>query len=563
MEVDALFRRTTCFDEFPSAVCVCDRTGLIKYYNKMAVELWGRTPALDSRNDLFCGSDKMYTLEGTLIPRQCVPLVSALKEGKNLKDTKAIFERPDGSRIVIQINISPIKNERGEIIGAINIFQDVTDQHNLEKILTKNNQELKWNIEELEQMAYSASHDLREPLRVASAYIQLLARRYQGKVDKQADGYINTAVKSCERAHQLVNDLLAYNRVRGKRLSFQIVDLNEALEAALTNLRLGIYETNATVTFDPLPTVFGDKIKMTLIFQNLISNAIKFCETTPEVHVFAKEGLHDITVGVRDNGIGIEGEYHDKVFEVFQRLHTKTEYPGSGVGLAICKKIISQHDGHIWLESRYGQGTTFYFSLPQRDSALSPSLPNVMEKIPAEFLTSSSTHHMVQFYKDESKFEGSAVQFAATGLEKGETVILMLTPEHWKVFQTALARKAFNVNDCIEEEKIILVDAHRLLSDLLQDGEERVPAHFAAVAETMLLHSLKKNPKVRVLGELVDVLCDQGMMRTVIKVEKVWDTLVKKYNFPLFCLYAASHLKNNSDPALVVDICENHSHFLP
>ncbi len=218
---------------------------------------------------------------------------------------------------------------------------------------------------ELEQFAYIASHDLQEPLRMISSYVQLLEKRYRGKLDQDADDFISYASDGALRMQRLINDLLAYSRVGTRGKSFDEVNLEAALAQALENLHLVIKEKNAIVTHGPLPVAYGDNGQLTQVFQNLIDNAIKFArEHPPRVHISAKVEGSECFCSVKDNGIGIASEFLNKLFLLFQRLHTRKEYPGTGIGLAICKRIIERHGGKIWVESHPNEGSTFYFTIP-------------------------------------------------------------------------------------------------------------------------------------------------------------------------------------------------------
>src|SRR3989454_283348 len=244
--------------------------------------------------------------------------------------------------------------------------------------LAKKVEELSRSNRELEQFAYVASHDLQEPLRMIASYTQLLARRYRHQLDKDANEFISYAVEGATRMQVLINDLLAYSRVGTRGKPFSPTDCNEVLARALDNLKFAIQDAKATVTASKLPTVVGDGTQLTQLFQNLVSNAVKFRGTAqPDVHVDAQ--LKPAAVGVaqadtpqlewvfsvRDNGIGIEPQYFERIFVIFQRLHTREQYPGTGIGLAICKKITERHGGRIWVESIPGQGATFLFTVPQ------------------------------------------------------------------------------------------------------------------------------------------------------------------------------------------------------
>jgi light-regulated signal transduction histidine kinase (bacteriophytochrome) len=235
--------------------------------------------------------------------------------------------------------------------------------------MTRKAQELARSNAELEQFAYVASHDLQEPLRMVSSYTQLIVRRYGERLDSDGKEFMDFIVDGAARMKQLIEDLLAYSRVgtRGKEL--KATDCEVVLQKALTNLRATVEASSALVTHDPLPTIEADATQLVQLFQNLIGNAIKFRGTNaPCVHVSAKEQDDAWLFGVEDNGIGIDPQYSERIFMVFQRLHNKAEYPGTGIGLAICKKVIDRHGGRIWVESKSDSGSNFYFTLPKTGS---------------------------------------------------------------------------------------------------------------------------------------------------------------------------------------------------
>ena len=229
-------------------------------------------------------------------------------------------------------------------------------------------QELARSNAELQQFAYIASHDLQEPLRMVTSYLQLIERRYKGKLDPDADDFIGFAVDGAIRMKTLITDLLAYSRVGTHGKSFEQTDSTLALLAAIANLKVAIEESNAVITYDPLPVVMGDPGQLIQLFQNLIGNAIKFRgEAPPIVHISAQaidQPQLEWRFSIQDNGIGIEPQYAERIFVIFQRLHNRSEFAGTGIGLAICKKILERHDGKIWIESQPEAGTTFYFTLP-------------------------------------------------------------------------------------------------------------------------------------------------------------------------------------------------------
>jgi signal transduction histidine kinase len=242
-----------------------------------------------------------------------------------------------------------------------------------QKTLEESISELARSNADLQQFAYVASHDLQEPLRMVASYTQLLARRYKDKLDSDADEFIGYAVDGASRMQRLINDLLAYSRVTSQGKVFERVDCNGLLEEVLSNLRVAVEESRAVVTHDPLPTVMADGGQLGQLFQNLIGNAIKFQgEEPPRVHVSAERRPNEWLFSVRDNGIGVDPQYAERIFVIFQRLHNREEYPGTGIGLAICKKIVERHGGRIWVASQTGQGATFYFTLPIVDQGLPP-----------------------------------------------------------------------------------------------------------------------------------------------------------------------------------------------
>ena len=245
------------------------------------------------------------------------------------------------------------------------IHQEVKQRRRMEKKLKQTMTELKRSNDELQQFAYVASHDLQEPLRMVASYVQLLAKRYRGKLDQDADDFINYAVDGAVRMQGLINDLLAYSRVGTRGRPFESSDLDEIFERAVGNLQASVVETGAQIDHEPLPTLVVDRVQFTQLFQNLVGNAIKFHnDTPPHVQVAAERKNGEYILSVKDNGIGIDPEYADRIFMIFQRLHDRSEYKGTGIGLAICRKIVERHGGRIWVESEPGQGATFYFTVP-------------------------------------------------------------------------------------------------------------------------------------------------------------------------------------------------------
>ncbi len=278
-------------------------------------------------------------------------------------DHRLLF--PDGRIKHVHERCETFYDKDGNPIRSAGTVQDITDRKMAEDLINRQSQELARSNEELEKFAYVASHDLQEPLRTIGSFTQLLARKYKGKLDSDADEFISFIVDGASRMQGLINDLLAYSRVGLKGKEFEPTDFEVLLEHVLANLKTAIDGSGAVITHDPLPSLYADPTQMEQLFQNLISNAIKFRgEEQPRVRVSAGKKKHEWVFSFRDNGIGIEQDYFDRIFIIFQRLHGKSEYSGTGIGLAVCKKIVERHGGRIWVESEKGKGSTFYFTIP-------------------------------------------------------------------------------------------------------------------------------------------------------------------------------------------------------
>ena len=272
----------------------------------------------------------------------------------------------DGRVIWVRDEATLVRDEQGRPLFWQGIMFDITEHKRYEERLAGLIEELRRSNAELEQFAYVASHDLQEPLRMVASYTQLLARRYEGKLDSDADEFIGYAVDGANRMQTLINDLLTYSRVGTQAQQLGPTDTGDVFEVVFANLRRAIEESGAEVTSSELPTVMGDKTQLVQLFQNLIANAIKFRREgeRPRVEVGAQRRAEgDWLLWVRDNGIGIEEHYKERIFRIFQRLHGKGEYTGTGIGLAVCKKIVERHGGRIWVDSEVGEGSTFYFTL--------------------------------------------------------------------------------------------------------------------------------------------------------------------------------------------------------
>ena len=273
----------------------------------------------------------------------------------------------DDSRLgrTFHTRLVPIRNEEGQIFRLAVFTRETTPWIKAQEDLRSMNEALERSNQELQQFAHIVSHDLQEPLRMVSSFVQLLAERYRGRIDAEADQYIRFAVDGSNRGQALVRDLLRFSRVGQVRDAAADVDLNEVLRDVLSDLFQVIRETHATVDIAPLPIVRGHRSELGQLFRNLLDNALKFQDGTPKVKVWAEDKGGAWLFAVKDNGIGIPPEARERLFGVFQRLHNRKRFGGSGLGLAICKKTVEAYGGKIWVESKENDGSIFYFSIPK------------------------------------------------------------------------------------------------------------------------------------------------------------------------------------------------------
>ncbi len=331
----------------------------------------GRTELTNSRLDDICGRQrKVRLLEETQqrdlrwedsdrpVQPDEMPLWEAITNGKPVIGRVFDLERSDGTGGTIMVSASPIKDHREAIIGGVTTTQDITELREVQEELARSNADL-------QQFAYVASHDLQAPLRTITSYLHLLERCNRGIMDKRSTEYISHAIDGANDMKGLIKDILDYSRVETQGKEFLPTDMETVMAIVLKDLEHPVNETGAIISYESQPTISADQTQMVQLLENLISNAIKFHgEEPPTVHISALKAGSYWKFAVRDNGIGFDQKYRRRIFEMFQRLHTRDEYKGSGIGLAICKRIVERHGGQIWVESEPGRGATFYFTIP-------------------------------------------------------------------------------------------------------------------------------------------------------------------------------------------------------
>lgn len=349
---DIRAQQEAIIEAFDGLIYICSPDYVVEFMNDNLIERTGRDAtgepcyyALHDRDEICPWCVNRQVQSGETVRWEMV----SPKDNRHYQIVNTPIYRPGGS------------------VSKMSMIRDVSDYKLVEEELRHRTEELEKSNKDLEQFAYVAAHDLREPLLAVAAYLKLLERRYAGRLEHEAEKYIAGALNSTIRMDALIQSLLSYSRLGTSEKCFEQTDCARILDTAIANLQLVMNESGATVTSDPLPTVMANSSQLLQLFQNLLSNAIKFAgEKPPEIHVGAVRNDDEWKYFVKDNGIGIEPPYFDRIFLLFQRIRNRPEYPGTGIGLANCRRIVEHHGGRIWVQSTPGKGSTFFFTIPDR-----------------------------------------------------------------------------------------------------------------------------------------------------------------------------------------------------
>ncbi len=360
---DKIARLAAIVDSSTDAIISATLESIIVSWNPGAEKLYGYSDkeAIGRSINLLIPPDR---------PDDISTILDKIRSGETITAYDTSHMRKDGTLVDISLTVSPVKDSTDKIIGASGISRNISDRKKLEERLRRYSRELEQSNRELDKFASIAAHDLGAPIRAVSGFAGLLQKRYKEKLGADADQYIANIVEGTARMQNLINDLLGYARAGSRETPRVPVDVNAVIEKTLPNLAFEIKESKAIITVDPLPTVSADSTQLIQLFQNLVGNAIKYCNSSPRIHISAEQKDGEWLFRVSDNGIGIDRQQFDRIFQIFQRLHGADEYSGTGIGLATCKKIVERLGGRIWVESKPGEGSTFFFTLPVTESLL-------------------------------------------------------------------------------------------------------------------------------------------------------------------------------------------------
>lgn len=340
-----------------------DLNGIVTSWNKSAERIFGYTAEemIGRPIAILAAPDRVDEM-----PR----ILARIRQGNRIEHYETKRRTKSGEIIDISLTVSPVRNAEGRIIGAAKIVREITEKKQAERAIVEQSERLARSNAELQEFAYATSHDLQEPLRTIASFSELLRQQYRGRLDDNADHMIDLVIGAASRMSELIRDILDYSRViNADQIPVQDISTQKIVEVALDNLNLALRESGATVEVGELPSIYGEKATLSQVFQNLIGNAIKYrSKEPPRIRISAQRDSKYWIFSVSDNGIGIAPAYHETIFKLFKRLHGNS-YDGTGIGLALCKKIVEKHGGRIWVESEPGRGSTFRFSIPLREES--------------------------------------------------------------------------------------------------------------------------------------------------------------------------------------------------
>jgi len=346
-------------EQAAEAIVVIDARGMILRSSESAQNLAGRNILLQPFDSVF----QLWERETRI---DTARLLSAALVGEGFQSIEVSLFHADKPYSTLLLSAGPLWGDDRELLGCVVTLTDITERKRSEEALVRQAQELERSNGDLRQFAYAVSHDLREPIRIVTIYSQLFEKKYKGSLDEQADAFIQHTIEAAQRVETLLDDLLAYTQTaEGPQSVDSAVDANVCLAKVLAMFDAALVDSGAIVTSDPLPLLRVKEVHIQQLLQNLISNSLKYrSEESPRIHISAQRDRGMWKIGIADNGIGIDAQYHEQVFGLFKRLHGSGKYAGSGIGLAICHKIVERCGGRMWVESEAGKGSKFFFTLP-------------------------------------------------------------------------------------------------------------------------------------------------------------------------------------------------------
>jgi PAS domain S-box-containing protein len=353
-------------DTSPVGITVVDIKGNIIFANKQAENILGLTRETITSLTYDAPQWRITDWEGRPLAADLLPFNRVLRTRAAVSDIQHAIQWPDGTQVMLAINGSPLFNQDMELDGVVFSINDITERMRSQEQLSEKASRLARSNAELEQFASVVSHELQEPLRAVTGFLQLLKRRNAQSLDQESLSYVERTIAAASRMQSLIGDILDFARIDTTGTPRQAVDMNLAASRALEPLQDVIDQTRAVITIEDLPTVPGDPDQLERVFRNLVSNALKYQgQDPPDIRISVRETDDGAVFSVADNGLGIEPRHYERIFMIFKRLHSMQEYSGTGIGLAICKKIVERHNGELWVESTPGQGSTFSFLLPR------------------------------------------------------------------------------------------------------------------------------------------------------------------------------------------------------